>query len=65
MIHVLERAIDICSTENPLFIKHEPKVLDPQEISEYKAIEKKQRIRRKKAKAADESEIVSEAETEA
>lgn len=64
MIHVLERAIDICSTENPLFIKHEPKVLDPQEISEYKAIEKKQRIRRKKAKAADEAEIISEAETE-
>lgn len=53
MIHVLERAIDICSPENPLFIKHEPKILDPLEISEYKAIEKKQRLRKKKAKAED------------
>ena len=62
MIHVLERAIDICSPENPLFIKHEPKILDPLEISEYKAIEKKQRLRKKKAKAEDTAaEIDAEA----
>lgn len=65
MIHVLERAIDIFSTENPLFIKHEPKILDPVEISEYKAIEKKQRLRRKKAKGneeAAETEILTDNE---
>lgn len=65
MIHVLERAIGIFSPENPLFIKYEPKILDPVMISEYKAIEKpeKKRIRKKKNKADKESETAEAAES--
>lgn len=47
MIHVLERAIDICSPENPLFIKHEPKIIDPVEIAADK-YEKSDKSERKK-----------------
>lgn len=49
MIHVLERAIDICSPENPLFVKHEPKIIDPVEIAadKYEKAEKKKSFKKK------------------
>ncbi|MBQ1242766.1 MAG: YegS/Rv2252/BmrU family lipid kinase [Clostridia bacterium] len=53
MIHVLERAIDICSPENHLFIKHEPKIIDPVEAAaeKYGKPEKKRREKRAAKKA--------------
>ncbi|MBQ4266800.1 MAG: hypothetical protein IJB93_01295, partial [Clostridia bacterium] len=60
MIHVLERAIDICSPENPLFIKHEPKIIDPVEAAaeKYEKPEKKKKEKRssKKSKAEKTTE---------
>ncbi len=55
MIHVLERAIDICSPDNPLFIKHEPKIIDPVEAAaeKYGKPEKK----RKEKRAAKKSKV--------
>lgn len=61
MIHVLERAIDICSPENPLFIKYEPKILDPVMISEYKP-EKNEKKKGLKKKSKTEKEVTAENE---
>ena len=62
-IHVLEKAIDIYSPENPLFLKNEPKILDPLEISEYKAVEKKRHHKKKSKAETPEIDVTAEIST--
>ncbi len=60
MIHVLDRAVDICSTENPLFIKHEPVVIDPVENAKDKFDKPEKRFSLRRNKAEKESDDLSE-----
>ena len=67
MIHVLERAIDVCSPGNNLFIKHEPKIIDPVEAAAEKYGKHETRKEKRAAKKAAKAEKVaklSEAEAE-
>lgn len=62
MIHVLERAVDICSPENPLFIKNEPKIVDTAELATEKSEKKFSRKKHKADKTAEESSAKDESQ---
>ncbi len=69
MIHVLDRAIDICSPENPLFIKHEPIVIDPVENAKNKLDipekgDKKFYLRRNKGAQKEDGSVIENSEDE-
>lgn len=56
MVHVLERAVHICSSDNPLFIKHEKPVFEPPISDENEAKERKLFKKRKAQKSEDTSD---------
>lgn len=63
MIHVLERAVKICSTDNPLFIKYpDPEVT---ETAEPEATERRRLRKRKKQAASEEAEETASVQEEA
>lgn len=74
MVHVLERAVNICSSDNPLFIKHEIPTVEPPvtevdtaEAEEEKTKEKRRFAKRRVQKDAEEpqtKENVSAEETQ-
>ena len=65
-IHVLERAVEIYSPENPLFLKREPQVIqeEPEQEPEKKAPAKARAKKKKKAEAAEEVEVVKAEEAD-
>lgn len=64
-VQVLEKAVDICTPENPMFIKEEPHVFLDEEPEEDAAEKTRARMTRKEKRAAKAAETEKAAQTEA